>query len=248
MSDTAVRDFHDKVGVRAKRLIFIAPGGFGRSARTFASAKGKWLGDDKDDWLLLWDAHTLRNLLQDFGDEWCRKVLACRPSCRAHTQIPRTNLDTPVHETQQSKLLRHHVPSQHTPNNECPRSALAVEKGTEEEEEEDVESADDQVGTGQADGGGEGHGEFAIDEFASHSPSCSPYVSARTPLKSHPARLNGGTSRMPSASADASRVSEPHSDHHTSSNRSSKKLKFDHLEVPLPPLSVFFLPLSRSLS
>ena len=33
LSDASVKDFCEKVGLRAKRLIFIAPGGFGKSAR-----------------------------------------------------------------------------------------------------------------------------------------------------------------------------------------------------------------------
>ena len=88
LSDASVRDFAEKIALRAKRGIFIAPGGFGASAKHFASSKGSWLGDDKVDWLQLWDALTLRKLVCEFGDDWCKSVLASRPTPRAVPSSP----------------------------------------------------------------------------------------------------------------------------------------------------------------
>ena len=88
LSDASVRDFAEKIALRAKRGIFIAPGGFGASAKRFASDKGSWLGDDKDDWLELWDVLKLRKLVCEFGDDWCKSVLASRPTPRAVHPAP----------------------------------------------------------------------------------------------------------------------------------------------------------------
>ena len=82
LSDASVREFADKFALRAKRGIFIAPGGFGLSAQRFAASKGSWLGEDKVHWLQLWDALALKKLMAQFGDDWCKSVLAARPSSR----------------------------------------------------------------------------------------------------------------------------------------------------------------------
>ena len=96
LSDASVREFADKLALRAKRGIFIAPGGFGLSARRFASSKGSWLGEGKLDWLQLWDAQALTKLVCQFGDDWCKSVLASRPSPRPLPLPPAPLFHAPV--------------------------------------------------------------------------------------------------------------------------------------------------------
>jgi hypothetical protein len=249
LSDASVRDFAEKIALKAKRGIFIAPGGFGASAMSFAEGKGSWLGGDNEKWLQLWDARTLRKKLCEFGDDWCNSVLASRPTPRAVPRAPVAPMSPGRGRYCAGKAAAEAAAYEDAT---CPKPG--VEDGAGAEGASSMHRRDgtlsgddghphDVSAHGEAEAGEEEGGKSApvpaapvpATSRAFHRPPVpsSPNhwggvnqgahqgAGARTPLKAQPARLNAGGAGGAGGGSLGAEV------------RSSKRTKFDEQEVSL---------------